>query len=68
MVLLNRSNYDNHFIIRELPEDFEGQFECSGENSKKYIPFSVPIKKQKENGARKTYKVKFIDKIRSTVS
>ena len=43
----NGSNYDHHFIIRkirELGEEFEEQFTCLGENIKKYIRFSVPIK------------------------
>ena len=33
-----------HFIIKQLAEDFKGQFECLGENIEKYITFSVPIK------------------------
>ena len=37
------SNYDYHFIIKELAEEFEGKFECLGENNEKYITFSVPI-------------------------
>ena len=41
----NGSKYDYHFIIKELAEKFEGQFECLGENTEKYITFSVPIKK-----------------------
>ena len=36
------SNY--HFIIKELPDEFEGQFDCIEENKKR--TFSVPIKKQ----------------------
>ena len=31
--------------MKELPEKFEGQFECLGENKEKYITFSVPRKK-----------------------
>ena len=42
----NGSNYDYHFIIKELANKFEGQFECLGENKEKYKPFSVPIKKK----------------------
>ena len=38
------SKYDYHFIIRELAEEFKGQFECLGENTEKHITFSVPIK------------------------
>ena len=39
------STYDYHFIIKELAEEFEVEFECLGENTEKYITFSVPIKK-----------------------
>ena len=42
----NGSTYDYHFIIKELAEEFEGQFECLGENTEKYITFLVPIKKK----------------------
>ena len=39
----NGSRYDYHFIIKELAEEFEGQFECLGENTEIYItPFSTP--------------------------
>ena len=37
-------------MIRELVEEFIGQFECLGENTEKYITFSVPIKKENEDG------------------
>ena len=29
-----------------MPEEIKGKFECSGENTEKYITFSVPIKKE----------------------
>ena len=45
----NGSTYDYHFIIKELAEEFKGQFECLGENTEKYITFSVPIKKEHDN-------------------
>ena len=38
--------YDYHFIIKELAEEFEGEFECLGENTEKYITFPVLIKKE----------------------
>ena len=43
----NGSTYDYHFIINELAISFKeyGNFECLGENSEKYITFSVPFKK-----------------------
>ena len=40
----------HHFIIKELAEEFKEQFECLGENTEKYITFSVPIKKWLDNG------------------
>ena len=41
----NSSVYDYHFLIKELAEDVKGEFECLGENTEKYITFSVRIKK-----------------------
>ena len=48
----NSSEYDCHFIIKELAEESEGQFECLEENTEKYINFSVPIKKELENNKK----------------
>ena len=42
----NSSNYDYHFIIKELANVFEGKFECLGENTEKYKTFFVPIEKE----------------------
>ena len=39
------SNYDYYFIIKEVAEEFEDQFEFLEERTKKYIIFSVPTKK-----------------------
>ena len=68
----NGSTYDYHFIIKELAEESEGEFECLGENTEKYITFSAPIKKETtkkdKNGNDKitkiSYKIKFIDRCR----
>ena len=49
-VFHNGSTYDYHFIIKEPAEELEGQFEGLGENTEKYLTFSVPIKKGLENG------------------
>ena len=43
VVFYNGSTYNYHFIIKELAEEFEGQFECLGENTE-------PIKKELHNG------------------
>ena len=61
LVFHNGSTYDYHFIIKRLAEEFQGQFECLGENTEKYITFSVPIKKEHDNGITSTYKLKLID-------
>ena len=58
------STYDYHFIIKKLAEEFKGEFECLGENTEKYITFSVPLKKENDNGKKITYKLKFIDSYR----
>ena len=29
------SNYDYHFVIKELASEFGGKFECPGENAEK---------------------------------
>ena len=60
----NGSKYDYHFLIKELSEELKGQFECLGENTEKYINFSVPIKEEHNNGKTITYKINFIDSCR----
>ena len=73
----NGSAYDYHFIIKQLAREFKGYFHCLGENTEKYITFSVPIKKvldndndnDKKNGKGKkaktiTYRLRFIDSCR----
>ena len=50
-------------------KEFEGNFECLGENTEKYITFSVPIKKKIENNDLEiTHKNKFIDSYRFMAS
>ena len=49
VIFHNGSTYDYHFIIKELACEFDGNFECLGENTEKYIIFSDPIKKRIEN-------------------
>ena len=41
----NAPNYDHHFIIKELAEEFKKQFTCLGENEK-YITSTVPTEKE----------------------
>ena len=61
VVFHNGFTYDYHFIIKELVKEFEANFDCLGENTEKYITFSVPLKKKIENkNLEITYKIKFI--------
>ena len=46
MAFHNEFNYDYHFIIKELAEEFKKQFTCLGENTEKYITFTIPIEKE----------------------
>ena len=67
VVFHNDSTYHYHFIIKNLAEEFEREFECLGENTEKYITFSVPIKKEitkKDKIVKISYKIKFIDSYR----
>ena len=64
------------FIIKELGNGFEGQFEYHGKNTAKYKIFSVPIEKERikirkdgnENVATISYETKFIDSARFLAS
>ena len=41
IVFHNESNYDCHFIIKDLAEKFQGQFTCLRENTEKCIEKEV---------------------------
>ena len=67
VVFHNGSTYAYHFIIKELVKEFDGDFECLGKNTEKYITFSVLLKKEirnKDKIIEITYKIKFIDSYR----
>ena len=61
VVFHNGSDYDDHFIIRELANEFDttslGQFECLGENTEKYKTFSVLIEKKLQTSVKIVMKV-----------
>ena len=75
-VFHNGSNYDLHFIKKELAEEFQGQFTCLGENTEKYITFSVPVEKEvkrigknlEETTKTNFYILQFIDSTRLMAS
>ena len=64
IVFHNASNYNYHFIIKELAKEVDG-LECIGENFEKYITFKALF--DRECGNKKiTYKLKFVDSFRFT--
>ena len=63
-IKIHNASYDTHFIINQLAEEFKGELNCIGENMEKYITFSVPIKKECDNGKKIAYKLRFIDSFR----
>ena len=63
-IIIHNASYDTHFIINKLAEEFKGELNCIGENMERYITFSVPIKKECDNGKTTAYKLRFIDSIR----
>ena len=68
VVFHNGSTYDNHFIIKQLAKDFNGYFSCIGENTEKYISFSITIFKESANATGKkksvAFSLRFIDSYR----
>ena len=52
VVFYNGSTYDYHFIIKELAEEFEGEFECLGEKTEKYITFQCQSKRKLQKQIR----------------
>ena len=76
IVFHNGSNYDYHFIIKELAEECKKQFTCLGENTIKYITLIVPVEKEvtriDDSGEKNTknifYILQFIDSVRCMVS
>ena len=76
VVFHNGSNYDYHFIIKELANKFEEKLECLEENTEKYETFSVSIEKEitkiQKDGNKSvvtiSYKIKFIDSARFMVT
>ena len=71
VVFHNGSKYDNHLIIKQISKIFKGYFTCTGENTEKYISFSMNIIKKDINNKKKrpeTYMLKFIDTYRFMAS
>ena len=63
-IIIHNASYDTHFIINQLAGEFKGELNCIGENIEKYITFSVPIKKECDNGTKIAHTPRFIDSFR----
>ena len=63
-IIIHNTTYDTHFMLNQLTIEFKSELNYIGDNMEKYIIFSVPIKKECENGKIITYKLKFIDSFR----
>ena len=59
----NGSVYDYYFIIKYLVREFEGYFECLGENTEKHVSFTVSFKKV-INDKEIKYKIRISDSCR----
>ena len=64
VVLHNGNNYDFHIIIKELAKEFRIDMKCLGENTEKYISFSVLLKVTNDENKIIVYRLKFIDSMR----
>ena len=65
VVFHNGSKYDWHLIIRKFAKEFDcGEFKCLGENTEKYISFSILIKKEHKDGRIEMFEIQFIDSLR----
>ena len=47
-----------------MVKEFKDNFDCLGENTEKYITFSVPIKKERDNDKAIICKIKLINSCR----
>lgn len=60
VILHNRSNYDYHFIIQEIAEEFKRQIECLGGKTEKQL---FQYQQKKTDGKTATYETKFINSV-----
>ena len=64
VAIYNGSNCDFHLLIVKLAKEFRSDMKCIPEDKEKYILFSIPLKKESEDGKFTTYNLRFIDSAR----
>ena len=52
-IIIHNASYDTHFLLNQLAKTFKGELNCIGDNMEKYITFSVPIKKEVNDGKKR---------------
>ena len=61
-IIIPNANYDTHFIINQLAEEFKGELNCIGENMEKNISLSRhQLRKKCDDGKIISCKLRFID-------
>ena len=51
-IIIHNASYDIHFMLNQLAKEFKGELNCIDDNMEKYITFSVPIKKEVNDGKK----------------
>ena len=70
VILHNESNYDFHLLIKDLAKEHLPYIKCLGENTEKYISFSLKIdnpeydEDNKDEDKPKSYNLRFADSFR----
>ena len=54
-IIIHNASYDTHFILKQLAKEFKFELNCIGDNMEKYITFSVPIKKEVNDGKKNNH-------------
>ena len=54
-IIIHNASYDTHFMLNQLAIEFKGELNYIGDNMEKYITFSVPIKKEVNDGKKNNH-------------
>ena len=54
-IIIHNASYDSHFMLNQLAIEFKDELNCIGDNMEKYITFSVPIKKEVNDGKKNNH-------------
>ena len=60
VVIHNGSNYDFHWIIKELAEEFRTEIQCIPKDKEKYKSFSIPIMYKECNNYKMSFNLIYL--------